>query len=246
MTKNILLTAAALCLCLIGCLSTSAAAEPDPSYGRDEHTLVFLDFESRVEIEALEGVRIQDVEFLPSKFGTAIIFPQKGSHITVPGARAINPKQGTIEFYLSPLTDTAFYKTAARTKHIVLVYVEQVKGDITLSFILDSCPRLINTVHCNGKTYSKYAYARAWKKNEWYHVAFTWDRQFFKVFINRRNVHRQSHVGVMSTGKIIRIGSSPWGFSNDAFIMDRFRVSDIAREYDRPEKGELKHRRREE
>ena len=123
--------------------------------------------------------------FVPGRFGQGFVAPAKGVPFAAQGR--YDPRQGTIEFWISPLRDGSSAEYAA---DLPFFAYEAPNGDVL--YVRQASTGIVCVQATIGgaylSAYSDDASAREWKAGTWHHVAFVFSEahNYMRMYVDGR------------------------------------------------------------
>jgi hypothetical protein len=194
----------------------------------DAHTLAFVDFDGQGQYQLENGAELTDAE--GGRFGRGLRLEKaKASSAMIPLALERMPKQGTLEFWLSPDDDP---------KHIyAFLYLVAGSQDV-MKLQADTSATLGLFWRGSGGAYDAMpgiragaGISRVWfRKGQWTHVAIQWDGEAVRYYLNGVlvSLSTEQPQPFLHTPSGIKLGSLPTVYSWSG-VIDEVRLSDSQR-----------------
>lgn len=148
----------------------------------DEHTLLLVDFDGLGQHRLENGAKLTEEN--GGRFGKGVrLSKQEASTVVLPVALKEMPSEGTLEFWFSPDDEPEhiywFLAFLAGDQDIM-----KLQADTSDSLRL--CWRVSEGTYDEQNSIpSEASISRAWfHKGEWHHVAFQWDKEAVRFFVN--------------------------------------------------------------
>ena len=146
-------------------------------YGRDEHTLLFEDFDGASSSFIASNKEAALTDDKGGRFGRGLRLNRKGS-ATIPLGITKMPEEGTLEFWISPdSNDSMPYLGLMENRSIVALGHWPSRMETHSDY-----PELKDI--CNLKGCSSEIDVYRMRKGVWHHVAFTWDKTTTRFYID--------------------------------------------------------------
>ncbi len=191
-------------------------------YAPDAHALVLCHFDGSTGSEVVTGASAKGVTFAPGRFGQGALVTGSAtlSYLTPP---LLNPDQGAIEIWVQPSWDG----DDGRGYVFVATGAPWANG---ISLFKDGAGNLRFLAWRNGVERGVGYDASGWKRNEWHHVAVTWDGTEVTMFVDGRVAAQASDCSLpVNFGPAISVGSDTGGAQQAHAVLDELRISDVAR-----------------
>ena len=145
-------------------------------YGKDEHTLLFEDFDGETVsfIPTCKEVAVTDEK--GGRFGKGLRLDHRGA-ATIPLALGEMPEEGTVEFWISPDSGEGMNYMGLMGAKGILEFASWVRGMIVWVDYGEFRESL-------GVIGNSEIDVLRMKKGQWHHVAYTWDKKTVRYYIN--------------------------------------------------------------
>jgi len=193
-------------------------------YGKDEHTLLYEDFDgaSPSFISSCKGIAVTDEK--GGRFGKGLRLDRRGC-ATIPLAIDKMPEEGTLEYWISPDSLEALPHLALRENKAILS-MGHWPGRIETS---SDYPELKDV--CQLRSYSSEIDVYRMRKGIWHHVAFTWDKNSTRFYIDGvlTDMKTVDAIRWPATPTYIQLSHELERLRKTEGIIDEIRLSDVRR-----------------
>jgi hypothetical protein len=146
-------------------------------YGKDEHTLLFEDFDGTSTSFMSSSREVALTDEKGGRFGRGLRLDRRGC-ATIPLGIGKMPVEGTLEFWISPDSNESMpYLSLMENKSLISIGHWPGRMEVFSEY-----PQLKDA--CKLRGYSEEIDVYRMRKGVWHHVAVTWDRNAMRLYID--------------------------------------------------------------